>query len=334
MITVVLGGEYGSEGKGSIVSWLAKNNAYDLVIRTGGTNAGHTFKGRNGELFKMRQLPCSWAFQNTPIYIPAGAVVDLDILEKEAKLVRENGYTGQIHVSPYSAVISSENRNAEEEIETGTTGAGVGATRAKKCLRKAELVKDFYEAVGFTNSQVQVQHLLKSKIKNILIEATQGYGLSLDGSRYPYVTSANLDTYRILSDAEIPFGVHQVQVWLVLRAFPIRIAGNSGYLFNETSWAELRKAYGEHIPDEQTTVTKKTRRVGEFDPTLAKEAVVRCGANVIVLTFVDYVFPNVKETGVTAEIDHWLCHLEGKAGLHFDYLGIGTGELVPRLYSR
>jgi len=333
MITVVLGGQYGSEGKGSVVSWLARNTKFDLVIRTGSPNAGHTFKDCAGTIFKMRQLPCTWAFQHTDVYVPAGAVVNLAVLESETKMMREDGWEGQVHVSPQASVISYEAMEQEKVISTGTTGEGVGATRAMKCLRQAKLVRDFYNEGNLRESQRVVHHLLSNPDKHILIEASQGYGLSMDRKEYPFCTSTNLDTYRVLSDAEVPAGVHhQTGVVLVLRTFPIRIAGNSGHLFNETSWEKLRLQYGNHIPDEQTTVTKKTRRVGEFDPELAQEAYHRCGANNVVLTFVDYVFPNIAETGVTKEVDHWVSHLEGLAGLNVNWLGIGIGEVIPRFY--
>jgi adenylosuccinate synthase len=331
MITVVLGGQYGSEGKGSVVSWLARLHKYDLVIRTGSPNAGHTFLSPSGELIKLRQLPCTMLFQNTDVYIPAGAVINLDVLKDESARMRASGYKGTVHVSRFAAVIDEhEAREQEKLITSGTTGEGVGATRAAKCLRQAKLIKDFW--AHDRSSAWSVQHILGDPNKNILIEATQGFGLSMDGDAYPNVTSTNLDTYRVLSDAEVPFGVHQIEPWVVLRTFPIRIAGNSGFLFNETSWPALRAKYGNHIPDEQTTVTKKTRRVGEFDSTLSANACRRCGSAKIVLTFVDYVFPKIRETGVTDEVNHWLLHLEGMLSHPVDYLGIGIGELIPRFY--
>lgn len=342
MITLVLGGQYGSEGKGSVVSWLAERFEFDLVIRTGSPNAGHTFKAnqtaliQKDEIFKMRQLPCTWAFQNAPIYIPAGAVISLEVLEKEIKMVKANGYKGNIYVSPQASVIEDGAIQWEKMINTGTTGEGVGATRASKCLRNARLVSNFdseLQKMGCLTSThedwYEVHHLIQNSDKHILIESTQGFGLSLDYRFYPFCTSTNLTTYRVLDDAEIPYGLHEVGVFLVLRTFPIRIAGNSGFLFNETSWDALRKQYGNHIPDEQTTVTKKLRRVGAFDPSLAQEAVKRNKPDLVVLTFVDYVFPNIEKSGITSEIKHWLVHMEAQIEHQIDYIGVGIGKLIP-----
>jgi adenylosuccinate synthase len=343
MIIVVLGGQYGSEGKGSVVSWLVRQFVFDLVVRTGSPNAGHIFKTEDNELFKMRQIASSWYYaKDTPIYIPAGAVVNKSVLINEVKLARENGYQAPIFVSPQASVIDEEAMKVEQAITTGTTGEGVGATRADKCLRRAKLVKgdkdfmpnsplnDLFNPDGKID---EVQHLLSNPQKRILIEATQGFALSMDWEKYPYCTSTNLTTYRVLDDAEIPFGVHQVYPYLVLRTFPIRIAGSSGDLFNETSWQKLRERYGDHIPDEQTTVTKKTRRVGEWDSHIAREAVRRINPEAIFLTFVDYVFPELRQTArVTAEINHWLLHIEASIGRSISMLGVGIGDFVSRLY--
>jgi len=332
MITLVIGGQYGSEGKGSVVSWLSRHQSFDLVIRTGAPNAGHTFKMVDSTIVKMRQLPCSWAFQETPIYIPAGAVINTRVLHEELTMIREKGHKVNLSISPRASIIQPDDVNAEVAISTGTTGEGVGACRASKLMRQATLAQDLFQAKSFMDSQWFVHHVLQDCRKHILIESTQGYGLSLDGDAYPFVTSTNIDTYRILSDAEVPFGVHKIDVWVVLRTYPIRIAGKSGWLFNETSWDELRERHGSHIPDEQTTVTKKLRRVGEFNQSQAKDAIDRCGANNVVLTFMDYIFPDIGKSGVTSEIHHWLTHLEGLLCRQVDFLGIGIGEIIPRLY--
>jgi adenylosuccinate synthase len=325
MIRIVLGGQFGSEGKGSVVSWLAQREDFDLVIRTGSPNAGHTFRDKQGDLHKMRQLPCTWAFQDAPLYVPAGAVVSQQVLDREMLEVFHGGFKGDVWVSPQAALIDRPAQELEDitQISSGTTHEGVGGARALKCLRKASLVGGM--TVPYESGQREVYRLLHDPSSNILIEATQGFGLSMDSENYPFVTSTNLDTYRILSDAEVPFGVHHVETWMVLRTFPIRIAGNSGPLSGETSWADLQEKYGSHIPVEQTTVTKKTRRVGLFDVDLAKQAINRCGPEVLVLSFYDY----LQRWDVQKAVD-WLTSTEDQLGRTFDYLGVGIGELIRR----
>lgn len=346
-VDIVIGGHYGSEGKGSVVSWLAKENRYDLAIRTGGPNAGHTFIDGTGHIYKMRQIPCTWAFQDTDVYIPASGLIDLEVLEKELHWLYEFGYHGKVFINPRASVITEAIKHKEASITTGTTGEGIGATRAAKCLRSVPLFRDVPERFkegfapfldGWTESEVQqeerrLQHIMANRDKQILIETTQGFGLSLNGPEYPYVTSTDLDTFHLLGDAEIPHNRNKdVCVWLVIRTYPIRIAGNSGYLFNETSWAELRRKHGDHIPDEFTTVTHKMRRVGDFDPELTWRAVQRCGPENIVLTFFDYVFPDSAKWSDdtqkwTKEMHHYLVHLEALINAQITHVGVGIGRI-------
>ncbi len=339
MITIVLGGCYGSEGKGSVVSTLAGCYQWDMVVRTGSPNAGHTFKKPDGSLVKMRQLPATWYYaKHVPVCIPAGAVVNKEVLLAEARMMRDGGFDASIFVSPLAAVIQPDAMERERNIATGTTGEGIGATRADKCMRKAVLVRDdpdFFPGTELGNlislDRDWVHNATFHKNKSVLIEATQGFGLSLDSVNYPFCTSTNLTVYRVLDDAGIPFGVHHIRPVLVVRVFPIRIAGNSGLLANETTWDRLRQRYGDHIPDEQTTVTKKTRRVGEWDAGLVRKAINATKPAEIVLTFVDYVFPNIKETGITDKVDYWLKDMEDDIGRRFGYLGVGIGELMDRI---
>ena len=340
MITIVLGGQYGSEGKGSVVSWMAKHKPFDLSIRTGGSNAGHSFIDHSGKLHKMRQIPCSWDAQpNTPVYIPAGAVIKPEIFFEELKTVREAGYGSMVYVSPFASVITEAAEEREQALMSGSTKEGVGATRALKCVRQAPLIGDTQDprfnlhsqrALGFeVVEDGQVDGVLQRNDKRILIEATQGFGLSLNYKFYPFCTSTDLTPYQLLQDAEMPFGVHNVEVWMVIRTFPIRIAGNSGYLYNELSWDILQNRYGSHIPVEQTTVTKKTRRVGEFDVGLVKDAIRQCRPNRIVLTFFDYLFPTTTDP-ISKDQDRWLNSLESKIGAKISHLGVGIGKIIER----
>ncbi len=328
-VTLVMGGQFGSEGKGNVVSWLSRERKFDLVIRTGSPNSGHTFIDKNNKPCVMRQLPCSWAFQDSPLYVPASAIVDTSVLKSEIELVRDNGYKGKIMVSPNVGIVELEDIKAETNILSGTTGTGSGSARSRKCMRQVRLAKDIsslrkYLATPDFNNYSEV-----------LIESSQGFGLSLDSSYYPYVTSTNLTPYRILDDAEIPFNKFNISVWLLLRTFPIRIAGLSGPLPMETSWGFLRMLYGSHIPNEYTSVTRKQRRVGFFDVKQARDAIQRCNPNVIVLTFFDYLFPLNKygKLPVTRDMIGWLSVLEDSIERHITYLGISCKDLIGNTIS-
>jgi len=105
--------------------------------------------------------------------------------------------------------------------------------------------------------------------KDIQIEGTQGYLLSLHHRNYPQVTSSDCTALDFLTMARIaPWVVRpeDLEVWVTYRPFPIRVAGNSGPLTGETTWEQLG------LEPELTTVTKKVRRVGVWDGVLASEA--------------------------------------------------------------
>jgi len=161
---------------------------------------------------------------------------------------------------------------------------------------------------------------------DVLIESTQGWGLGVNTRFYPDVTSASVNPYQILSDADVRWRHPDIKVWCVIRTFPIRIAGQSGYLWREASWDELRRRYGDHIPTEQTTVTKKTRRVGEFDYELVREMLDKVRPDVVVLTFADYLVPS-KERRALRQL---LVDYEARIGYRIDFLGVGIGELIPK----
>lgn len=329
MIRVVIGGQFGSEGKGSVVSWLARRYPLDLSIRIGSPNAGHTFMTPGGATYKMRQLPSTWAFSDAPIYLPAGAVLDREVLLTELEVLHKNGYKGEVYISPQAVVINEGHREQEKTITTGSTYSGTGAARASKCIRQAKLAWECSELAPYTR-QPLIEAILADPNNSLLIETTQGFGLSLDSSYYPYCTSTNIDIYRALSDAEVPFGVHTIRPLLVLRTFPIRIAGNSGPLLQETNWQSLRDLYGDHIPDEKSTVTGNTRRAGEWDSKLARDALGRTQPSQVFLTFVDYIFPQITKTGITKEVDTWLHFLEGSMSRKIDWIGVGPGVFLPR----
>ncbi len=87
-ILIVQGGQWGSEAKGAIASYLCNTRNVNLSVRTGATNAGHTcfYKGKP---YKMQQLPTGWTNPNTTLVIGAGALIDPEILHREVKMVSD-----------------------------------------------------------------------------------------------------------------------------------------------------------------------------------------------------------------------------------------------------
>jgi adenylosuccinate synthase len=137
-------------------------------------------------------------------------------------------------------------------------------------------------------------------------------------------TSADGRAIDVLHDAALspwaPY-VSALEVWVVLRVYPIRVAGNSGPLKNETTWSALG------LPDEYTTVTLKRRRVGQWDPELAKAAVQANGETVnVAMTMLDQKFSALAGKSVLdSEAIDWLKERQDEIGAPIRLVGTGPG---------
>jgi adenylosuccinate synthase len=146
------------------------------------------------------------------------------------------------------------------------------------------------------NTAAYLQNL-HTRGANILIEGTQGYGLGLHAGFYPFCTSNDCAAIDFIAACHIQ-PLNHTNNWVVFRTHPIRVAGNSGPLSHETDWETLGAQSGGHIKPERTTVTKKVRRVGHWDPAIADDASLGNGGPLYpslfpVLTFVDYLDPDL-----------------------------------------
>ena len=171
----------------------------------------------------------------------------------------------------------------------------------------------------------------------IVIEGTQGFGLSvLHGGYYPKATSRDTTAAGFLAETGLsPLDVDDVT--LVVRAHPIRVAGDSGPLHdqaeaeNVTTWPEIAAAAG--LPAdycELTTATKKVRRVGDFRPGVVVRAIAANCPTCLVLNHFDYVDAGVRHKQYSQHAVKRLEAIEGSIGRRFDLVGIGPDRLVPR----
>jgi adenylosuccinate synthase len=278
-VAVVVGGQFGSEGKGKTVSLLAKDRGQDCaVVRCGGPNSGHIVVTGERE-WRFRLLPASTVYGRRGFLAPA-AVIDLEILRTEIEAFRVS--SDLLTVDPYSVVISDEMKTSEQVLveSVASTGSGTGAATAAKCMRipRTQLVKDAMAEHRWLRPFVRdvrsELHELVEEGRQVLIEGTQGFGLSLHHSRmFPHTTSKDTTAAQFVMEAGLsPLQV--TEVILVIRTFPIRVAGEqAGPLAEEITWDQLREEAGApHDLAELTTVTRKVRRVARFDLDLVKDA--------------------------------------------------------------
>jgi adenylosuccinate synthase len=292
-VTVVVGGQYGSEGKGKLVSHLACVSSGEVAtVRCGGSNAGHTAVG-NGKTYRLRQLPSGVVANECRLFLAPGMLLDLDVLWQE--IWDTNVSAERLRVDRNAAVISAADRQEESRIQLGarlgSTLTGTGVATARKVLRDPDVkLASAVPRLGpyLADVSYELNDLLDHDAR-VIVEGTQGFGLSLHhSSAYPYVTSRDTTAAAFLSEAGLsPLQVDEIV--LVLRTFPIRVAGNSGPLAAELSWEEVAKRAG--YPNsiaEYTTVTRRLRRVGEFDWDLARRAVMVNRPTLLAIHGADY----------------------------------------------
>jgi adenylosuccinate synthase len=149
--TVIVGAQWGDEGKGKIVDLLAQSS--ELVCRyQGGPNAGHTIV-RDGETFKLHHIPSGILYEGKISVIGAGCVVDPRLLVEEIDGLEARGISteglrlsGNAHlIMPWHVAIDSASERRLGTLQIGTTRRGIGPAYADKAARLGIRVQDILD---------------------------------------------------------------------------------------------------------------------------------------------------------------------------------------------
>ena len=152
----VIGGQWGDEGKGKVIDYLA--GEVDSVVRyAGGNNAGHTVVNEQGE-FQLHLVPSGICWPEVHGIIGNGVVVDPDVLAEEMDMLRRRGIdTSKMHVSerahiimPYHIMLDALEEQARGASAIGTTGRGIGPAYVDKTGRDGIRVGDLLDWDSFT----------------------------------------------------------------------------------------------------------------------------------------------------------------------------------------
>lgn len=268
-VTIVVGGQYGSEGKGKVVALLAEEVSIPWLVRCGGPNSGHTVT-IDGLNVVLRQIPCCAQPDTAVFCVSAGCVVDEDVLLSEVDLLKID--RDRIIVDPRAVLLTEEDRRAEHDMLQGiaSTCSGNGAALVRRMSRQAGvLLAGDSVRLRARCSVYSVAPLLHYQWEcgaHIIVEGTQGFALSLlHGQDYPFVTSR--DTTAAGFAMEVGLSPRAVdKIVMVVRTFPIRVGGPSGPLPEEISWEDIQRESGAPgVFPEYTSVTLRLRRVARFD---------------------------------------------------------------------
>jgi adenylosuccinate synthase len=297
LVDVIVGGQYGSEGKGNICAYIARNWGYEALIRIGGPNAGHRVADPP---YKYVQLP-SGTGSNDKALILIGAGSTLWLPQLMLEIMDQKLGPKRLAIDPQAMVIDDDDRRAEEALESiASTKQGVGAATARKIVNRGDKLM-FGPKVVLAGAVKQLQPYIRDvraeldrmyrEGKSVLLEGTQGTALSIHHGLYPHVTSRETSAAGCLSDAGVsPKRVKRII--MVLRTYPIRVGGTSGWMGRTIEFDEVSQRSGIPLKNlegtEKGTISGTKRRMAEFDWGQLRRAVELNGATDIALTFADY----------------------------------------------
>lgn len=297
IVDVLVGGQYGSEGKGNIIAHIAPE--YEYLMRVGGPNAGHKVFGDPVQTF--HHLPSGTTRCNAKLLIGPGAVMSVPRLLDEIALFKVPH--DRLSIDPSAMIITPRDVKREKKRlgSIGSTAQGVGEATARRINDRGQTDKrgkplvvraeDVRELRPFVRETAPILEAAYLQNQRVLLEGTQGTSLSLYHGSYPHVTSRDTTVSGCLAEAGIsPTRVRRVV--MVCRTYPIRVGGTSGPMSQEISMEEIARRSGLPLDEvkstEITSTTHRARRIAEFDWTQLRRSTVLNGPTDIALTFVDY----------------------------------------------
>jgi adenylosuccinate synthase len=282
--TVIVGGFFGDEGKGKIVAHVAYHDHPTIISRGGvGPNAGHTVIVGEKE-YGVRMVPSGFVYPDARLFIGTGVLVDPRVFLQEVNLL---GVGERTFVDYRCTIIEEEHirrdRSSEHLAKTiGSTGSGCGPANADRVLRVARQAKEVPELEPFLIDAPWELNGAIDRGENVLLEGTQGFGISLYYGTYPFVTSKDTSASQIAADNGVgPTNIDDVIV--VFKAYPTRVG--EGPFSTEMSRDESDrlgiKEFG--------TVTHRQRRIGEWDGRMARYSAMINGCTQAAITGIDRV---------------------------------------------
>ncbi len=329
MNLAVIGMQFGDEGKGKIVDYLAEN--FDVVARfSGGSNAGHTVI-YNGEKIKFHILP-SGVLRGKIAIMGNGMAINPKKLVEEINMIENHGINPKVFISSKAHVVTEIHEDLDSEldklIKIGTTRQGIGPAYYEKYRRTGIRIADLFNmdvlekklemmmklndkfierkeistiAMGLREygkkikemvgeTEVIINNLMNSG-KNILFEGSQGTFLDVDFGTYPYVTSSNTTVGGIVTGLGVPPKKID-KVMGIAKAYTTRVG--EGPFPTEVDGDEgdkLREKGGEY-----GATTGRARRVGYLDLPMLRYATMINGIEEIAITKVDVLqgYPMIK----------------------------------------
>ncbi len=289
MRIVVVGAQWGDEGKGKMVDYLAEGAG--IVVRfSGGANAGHTIRIED-KVFDFHLVPSGILYPDKIVVLGNGMVIDPEGLFAELEKVGLSGiqWQGRVLISDRAHIIFPSYKQEDMDMDSkriraiGTTGRGIGVAYSRKANRDGVRVADLWDPGVWENlSEADrqwvapykerlegmkvnlAQFMYEHQTENILLEGAQGALLDLDHGTYPYVSSGMSVSAGAAYGAGI--GPRCIDTYLgVFKAYQTRV-GNGPFPTEMRDGADVE--LGNFIRErghEYGVTTNRPRRIGHLD---------------------------------------------------------------------
>ncbi|MFA5928933.1 MAG: adenylosuccinate synthetase [Candidatus Margulisiibacteriota bacterium] len=290
-VKIVIGTQWGDEGKGKITDILSEKA--DIVVRyQGGNNAGHTVV-ISGKVYKLHLIPSGIFYPGVVCVVGNGVVLDPQEFIKEVDLLKKNGIKvspDNLKVSKTCHIIQAEHKERDIQAESkrgeakiGTTMRGIGPAYEDKISRHGLRAEQYGKELEpyLIDSVVYLNDAVKQG-KKMVLEGAQGTMLDVDHGTYPYVTSSNPTAGGACTGSGLgPTCIDDVLG--VVKAYSTRV-GEGPFP------TELKDKLGEEIRTighEFGTTTGRPRRCGWLDLVVLRHAVRINGLTELVITKID-----------------------------------------------
>lgn len=280
--TIIVGGFFGDEGKGKVLAHIAFQDKPVIISRGGvGPNAGHTVQVGTKE-YGVRMVPSGFVYKDAKLCIGSGVLVDPRVLKREIDML---GVQGRIFVDKRCGVITEDHIARDKGSDhlakkIGSTGSGCGPANSDRVMRVSPQAKDIPELAEYLMDVPQAINDELKKGNTILLEGTQGFGISLYYGTYPFVTSKDTSASQIAADNGVgPTRIDDVVV--VFKAYPTRVGEGP---FSTEMPPEKSDAMG---IQEFGTVTHRKRRIGGWDGGMARYSAMINGCTQAAITGID-----------------------------------------------